>query len=88
MMGMGFGCCGGMVTMMLFAGLFWIVLLVGVGILLYAFVTRWQVGQNRPTSGRDDPLALLKIRYARGEITREQYQEMHRDLTHEGGDPR
>ena len=32
---MGFGCCGGMVTLMLLAGLFWIVLLVGVGILLW-----------------------------------------------------
>lgn len=85
---MGMGCCGGMVTVMLLAGLFWIVLLVGVGILLYALVTRWQGGQSRPLSGPDDPLALLKIRYARGEITREQYQEMYRDLTHKGaGEP-
>ena len=78
---MGGGCCGGMVTMMLLAGLFWIVLLVGVGILLYALVTRWQGGPGRAASGADDPLALLRIRYARGEVTREQYQEMLTDLT-------
>ena len=78
---MGFGCCGGMVTLMLLAGLWWIVLLVGVGILLYALVTRWQGGQGRAAGGPDDPLALLKIRYARGEITREQYQQMLHDLS-------
>jgi len=77
-----------MVTMMLLAGLFWIVLLVGIGILLYALATRWQGGQNRRASGPDDPLALLKIRYARGEITREQYHEMFGDLTHKEGDSR
>lgn len=85
---MGLGCCGGMVTMMLLAGLFWIVLLVGVGILLYALVTRWQGGPGRTTPGADDPMAVLKIRYARGEITREQYQQMARDLTHQEGVPR
>lgn len=85
---MGVGCCGGMVTMMLLAGLFWIVLLVGVGILLYALVTRWQGGQGRASAGPDDPLALLKIRYARGEITREQYQQMLSDLTKREGDQR
>ncbi len=83
---MGFGCCGGMVTLMLLAGLFWIVLLVGVGILLYALVTRWQGGQGRTAASPDDPLALLKIRYARGEITREQYQQMLHDLTDRGAD--
>jgi len=83
---MGLGCCGGMVTMMLLAGVFWIVLLVGVGVLLYALVTRWQLGVGHGSSSPDDPLALLKIRYARGEITREQYQLMLRDLTQREGD--
>lgn len=27
-----------------------------------------------------DPLEILKLRYARGEITREQYEQMKRDL--------
>ena len=83
---MGFVCCEGMVTMMLVAGLFWIVLLVGVGILLYALVARWQGGQGRGATGPDDPLALLKIRYARGEVTREQYQQTLRDLTQREGE--
>lgn len=79
-------CCGGMVTVMLLGGLFWIVLLIGVGFLLYALVTRWQGGQGRAAGGPDNPLALLKIRYARGEINREQYQEMLRDLTQREAD--
>ena len=31
-------------------------------------------------SQRSDPLEILKERYARGEITREQYQEIKKDL--------
>ena len=82
----GFGCCGGMVTMMLLAGLCWILLLVGVGILLYALVTRWQAAPGRTAAGRDDPLALVRIRYARGEITRDQYRQILSDLTKREGD--
>ena len=78
MMGLWWG--GGMVIMMILSGLFWILLLAGVGYLLYLLTTRWQT--TNPTSAvhADDPLAVLKIRYARGEITREQYEEMRRDL--------
>jgi putative membrane protein len=59
-------------------GLVWILLLVGAGILIYQLVRRWQVPAGAP---RDDPMAVLKIRYARGEITREQYVQMQKDLT-------
>lgn len=30
---------------------------------------------------KQDPLDILKMRYARGEITREQYERMKQDLT-------
>lgn len=43
------------------------------------------VAQRRPAAGdpgsdQGDPLAILKQRYARGELTREQYEQMKRDL--------
>ena len=32
------------------------------------------------TVQKQDPLEILKMRYARGEITREQYEQMKQDL--------
>ncbi len=37
-------------------------------------------GKDRGTIGSEDPLEILKRRYARGEIDREQFQSMKRDL--------
>lgn len=75
---------GGMVTMMVVGGLFWILVLVGIGFLLYALISRWQQNGQRPQTTRsqaDDPLALLRIRYARGEITSEEYERMRVELS-------
>jgi putative membrane protein len=62
-------------------GLVWILLLVAAGLLIYSLVRRWQPSAARP----DDPLTVLQVRYARGEITREQFMQMRADLT--GRDP-
>lgn len=81
---MGGGYSGGM----LLGGLFWIVLLLGAGTLLYVLVVRMQGEPKRTFSGPEDPLSVLKIRYARGELSREQYQQMMSDLTQrEDGQP-
>lgn len=40
----------------------------------------WGVRQTGPSSGGDMPLDILKRRYARGEIARDQYEQMRRDL--------
>lgn len=62
-------------------GLIWILLIIG----LIAYLMGWRpdFGDNR-SPGRDEshltPLEILKERYARGEINREEYQEMWRDL--------
>ncbi|HUK27489.1 MAG TPA: SHOCT domain-containing protein [Candidatus Acidoferrales bacterium] len=37
--------------------------------------------QWRERSGRNAPIRILRQRYARGEITKEQYDQMFRDLT-------
>jgi putative membrane protein len=38
------------------------------------------LGSQRPEERSRSPLDILKERYARGEITKEEYQEMRRDL--------
>ena len=61
-------------------GLELILLLVIVGGIAYALGWRPQFNQSGPAQTKQTPLELLKERYARGEITREQYDQMRLDL--------
>ncbi len=77
---MGFG-------VMMLGGLFSVVLLViiiGVAIWLIATVARGGssgVQQWHPSAPAGQaPLDILQVRYAKGEITKEQYEQMKRDL--------
>lgn len=76
MMGGGFG-YGMMGFGMLFVGLFWLLLIVGVVALVV-----WAVrsGPTRATASQDNALEILRIRYAKGELTKEQFDAMRRDL--------
>jgi putative membrane protein len=57
-------------------GLFWVVIVIGLGALLV-----WLAGSRRVSLTSDEsPEEILKRRYARGEISKEQYESMHRDL--------
>ena len=57
-----------------------IISLVIVGAIAYALGWRPQFNQTGPAQTKQTPLELLKERYARGEITREQYDQMRLDL--------
>ena len=57
-----------------------ILVLVIVGGIAYALGWRPQFNQTGPAQTKQTPLELLKERYARGEITREQYELMKQDL--------
>ncbi len=64
-----------------------LVLLVPLAIIVGVIVlVVWLVRSNRlagttaPVTPKQDALEVLKLRYARGEITREQFEEMRRDL--------
>ena len=71
---------GGMLLMMLF----WVLVLGGLIALILLAVSAWgrsrtsQSGETRASSDR--AIEILKERYARGEITKEQYEQMRRDL--------
>jgi putative membrane protein len=57
-----------------------VLLLVIVGAIAYALGWRPQPNQMGPPQSSETPLEILKARYARGEISREEYEQMRRDL--------
>ncbi len=66
-------------------GLIW--LLVIAGIVAYALGWRPQFNRPSPPASAQTALEILQARYARGEISREQYEQMRRDLEGQGGGP-
>lgn len=63
--------------------LFWLLVLAGIGFLVYALLERHPVGGG----ASEDPLRALAARYARGEIDREQYLRVREDLEGRGRQP-
>lgn len=74
MFGWGAGAFG-----MVFMLLFWALLIAGV-----VLVVKWLVEQGRPggapAPGGESALEILKKRYARGEIDRDEFEAKKRDL--------
>jgi len=59
---------------------FWVLVIVGIFLLI-----RW-IARGAPTTGiSDGPLEIANRRYARGEIKREEYDEIARTLKGRGG---
>ena len=54
--------------------------LVIVGAVAYILGWRPQFNQGGSAQSKQTPLELLKERYARGEISREEFEQMRRDL--------
>lgn len=65
---------------MLFMVLFWALVIGGVALLVVWLVRQTEPAGGRAAGGEGGAIGLLKERYARGEITREQYEQMKRDL--------
>jgi uncharacterized membrane protein len=55
-------------------------LLLIAGVIAYVFGWRPQFNQTGPAESSQTPLEILKARYVRGEITREQYEAMKADI--------
>jgi putative membrane protein len=67
---------------MLFGGWMIIVWIVIIGLIIWGVIalTRY-VGRSSAGGERRDPLEILKARYARGEITREEFEQIKKDLS-------
>ena len=57
----------------------WVLLLVVIGVLIYSLTQNLQPKQTLDTS-EDTQLETLKKRYARGEITKDEFEEMKQSL--------
>ena len=57
--------------------LFWVAIIVGL-----VFFMRWLVRQNKPREMKapETPLDVLKMRYARGEINKDEFDQKKKDL--------
>jgi putative membrane protein len=61
--------------------LFWILIVVGIVFLAWFFSEVGRRARGPQAAGaQETALEVLRKRYARGEITRDQYQEMKREL--------
>lgn len=63
--------------MWIFMLLFWGLIIIGI-----ISLVRWLAGRSnhKDQTALDAPLEILKKRYARGEIKREEYEKMKKDL--------
>lgn len=64
--------------MMAFMALFWIAVIGGI-MWLIVYLTR-RSGSGSGTADNDTPLDILKKRYARGEISKDDFDSMRHDL--------
>jgi putative membrane protein len=64
---------------MWFTGIFWLVVLI---LIIWFIVNQLNKGkQDSQTSGQESAMDILKKRFAKGEITKEQYEQMKKDLS-------
>ena len=66
--------------MMIMMGFWLLVPLLLLGAIAYVFGWRPQPNQTRPAQASKTPIEILKARYAGGEITREEYDQMRQAL--------
>ena len=68
--------------MMFFGGWMMIVWIIVIGLIIWGVIAFTRHNGSRMASGSDrTPLDVAKERYARGEITQEEYELIKRDLT-------
>ena len=60
----------------------WIFMIIFWGLLILGliFLIRYLIGSTKASRGEDSALDILKRRYARGEINKEEFEQKKRDL--------
>ena len=79
----GMGSMGGFLGWFggIFTIVFWILIAVGIVRLIQWLGSQSRISQQQqPAAAIETPFDILKRRYAKGEISKEQYQAMRRDL--------
>ena len=61
-------------------GMFMMILVLLLGMAVVYFLLKKQGESRLVEASRETPLEILKRRYAKGEISREQFEEMKKDL--------
>jgi len=75
MMGGTWGWVGG-----IFMILFWILIVAAIVFFIRSFLTSGRIGRGPSSAGSESALDILKKRYARGEIDKEEYESIKSDL--------
>ncbi|MCF8105842.1 MAG: SHOCT domain-containing protein [Desulfohalobiaceae bacterium] len=79
--GYGHGYWDGWGHMMPFGGMFfWIAILIAIIILVTVLARKSGKAGDRPAPNQESPLDILKKRYARGELTKEEFERMKREV--------
>jgi putative membrane protein len=67
--------------MMFFGGWMWILWIVIIGLIVWGVIALVRrSGSTTDTGSKQTPLDIAKERYARGEITREEFERIKKDL--------
>ena len=66
--------------MILMMGLWLLIPLLLIGAVVYALNGRPQFSHMKLAQNSQTPLEILKVRYARGQISREEFDQIHSDL--------
>jgi putative membrane protein len=61
-------------------GFMWILFLVAIGVLVYLVLQNAKTRRGLGASG-ETPLEILKKRYAKGELTKEEFERMKKELS-------
>jgi len=69
---MGYGWYGG--------GLMWVILIIVAVVVIYFVLNRSKHGGTLGNPDRESPMDILKKRYAKGEITKEEFDKLKKDM--------
>ncbi|OGP72126.1 MAG: hypothetical protein A2W09_02630 [Deltaproteobacteria bacterium RBG_16_50_11] len=72
----------GMGPGMMWWGMGWIFMLIFWGLIVFGLILliRWLIGMTRTVKSEESALDILKKRYARGEIDKEEFEQKKKDI--------